>query len=398
LKFNPYFPSALLFASLTMQTYDWIVVGAGITGAALSYELTQQGFLVLLLEAGSNPMSATRLSYGGIAYWSGTTDLARQLCEEAKVIHHNLSAELEADTEFREIDLLLTIAPESDVETLTAAYSNFAVQFLSIREACELEPLLDPDGIAGALTVKHGHIDAEKTARAYIQAMQRSRGTYTIATVEKLFKNKVSTTEGEFFGANIALCLGGATRHFAKNLGISLKQYFTHAEVIEIPTSDLRLSTLVMPAEAERFVLEANASRNDAIWDEPGQEPAPAILDAGAVQFRDSRIVIGQVSRALSDPNAAIDAVQSEADLRKKMSRVLPKVGALAGKWQHCLVAFSGDRLPLVGEIPGHETLHVFSGFGNPLSIVPPLARRFAIQARGEVDPLLKQVSLDRFG
>ncbi|MER3432229.1 MAG: FAD-dependent oxidoreductase [Leptolyngbya sp. ERB_1_1] len=381
-----------------MQTYDWIIIGAGITGASLSYELTQQGFSVLLLDSQPNPPSATRFSYGGIAYWSGTTDLTRQLCAESKAIYRTLSTELDADIEFREIDLLLTIAPESDPAKLTAAYAHFATppQFLTVEAACDLEPLLDPNGIAGALTVKHGHIHAEKTAQAYIRAMQRS-GTYKIATVTNLIKGGVNTTAGEFFADNVVFCIGALTRQFLKTAGIAIAQYFTHAEVIEVPSSELRLSTLVMPAEAERFQLEAEASRDDAVWNQPGQEVAPAILDAGAVQFRNGRIVIGQVSRALTDPNAAIDAVQSEADLRKKISRVLPKVGQLAGNWQHCLVAFSGDRLPLVGKIPGHETLHVFSGFGNPLAIVPPLARRYAIQVKGEPDPLLKQVSLDRF-
>ncbi|MBW4441732.1 MAG: FAD-binding oxidoreductase [Plectolyngbya sp. WJT66-NPBG17] len=382
-----------------MQTYDWIVIGAGITGASLSYELTQQGFSVLLLDSDSHPPSATRFSYGGIAYWSGTTDLTRQLCAESKAIHQSLSAELDADTEFREIDLLLTIAAESNPETLTAAYAHFATppQFLTVEAACDLEPLLDRNSIAGALTVKHGHIDAEKTARSYIGAMQRSSGTYKIAAVTNLIKGGVSTTEGEFFGKNIVVAAGALTRQFLKAAGIAIAQYFTHAEIIEIPVSDVQLSTLVMPAEAERFQLEAKASRTDAIWDQPGQEPAPPILDAGAVQFRDGRIIVGQVCRVLTDPNAAIDAAQSEAELRKKISRVLPKVGELAGTWQHCLVAFSGDRLPLVGKIPGHDALHVFSGFGNPLALVPALARRFAIQAKGKPDLLLQQVSLDRF-
>ncbi len=382
-----------------MQTYDWIVIGAGITGASLGYELTQQGFSVLLLDSASHSPSATRLSYGGIAYWSGTTDLTRQLCAESKAIHQTLSAELDADTEFREIDLLLTIAPESDPEALSAAYTHFATppQFLTVEAACDLEPLLDPNGIAGAFTVKHGHINAEKTAQGYIRAMQRSSGTYKIATVTHLIQGGVNTSEGEFFAENVVVCVGGLTRQFLKTAGIAIAQYFTHAEIIEIASTDLRLSTLVMPAEAERFQLEAQASRKDSIWDQPGLEPVPAILDAGAVQFRDGRIIVGQVSRSLTDPNAAIDAAQSEADLRKKISRVLPKVGKLAGNWQHCLVAFSGDRLPLVGRIPGHETLHVFSGFGNPLAIVPAVARRFAIQAKGKLDPLLTQVSLDRF-
>ena len=382
-----------------IQTYDWIVVGAGITGASLSYELTQQGFSVLLLDAAPNPLSATRFSYGGIAYWSGTTDLMRQLCAEGKAIHQTLSAELDADTEFREIDLLLTIAPESDPAKLAAAYAGFATppQLLTVEAACELEPLLNPNGIAGAFTVKHGHIETEKTARAYIRALRRSSGTYKIATVTKLVESGVATPEGEFLAENVALCLGGLTRQFLKTAGIAIAQYFTHAEIIETPTIDLRLSTLVMPAEAERFQLEAIATREDAVWDQPGFEPAPAILDAGAVQFQNGRICIGQVSRALTDPNAAIDAAQSEADLRQKISRVLPKVGELPGTWQHCLVAFSGDRLPLVGAIPGIKGVHVFSGFSNPLAIVPPFARRFAIQANGEIDPLLQQASLDRF-
>ncbi|HTL90593.1 MAG TPA: FAD-binding oxidoreductase [Leptolyngbya sp.] len=382
-----------------MQTYDWIVVGAGITGASLSYELTQQGFSVLLLDRAFNPLSATRFSYGGIAYWSGTTDLMRQLCAEGRSIHQTLSAELDADTEFREIDLLLTIAPESDPAKLTAAYANFATppQFLTVEAACELEPLLNPDGICGALTVKHGHIDAEKTARSYIRAMQRSSGTYKTATVINFVNGNVITSEGRFAAGKIAVCLGGLTRQFLKTMGMTIAQYFTHTEMIETPATDLRLNTLVMPAEAERFQLEATATRESALWDQPGLEPTPAILDAGAVQFQNGRICIGQVSRALTDPNAAIDAAQSEADLRQKVSRVLPKVGALPGTWRHCLVAFSSDRLPLVGAVAGVENVYVFSGFSNPLAIVPPLARRFAIQANGESDPLLQQVSPERF-
>ena len=62
-----------------MQTYDWIVIGGGITGAALSYELAKQKFSVLLLEQHPSLQGATRFGYGGIAFWSGTTALTRRL-------------------------------------------------------------------------------------------------------------------------------------------------------------------------------------------------------------------------------------------------------------------------------------------------------------------------------
>ena len=62
-----------------MKTYDWIVIGGGITGAALSYELRKKGLSVLLLEQNAIANNATRYSYGGLAYWSATTPLTRQL-------------------------------------------------------------------------------------------------------------------------------------------------------------------------------------------------------------------------------------------------------------------------------------------------------------------------------
>ncbi len=390
-----------------MTTYDWIVVGAGITGAALAYELAKQGFSTLLLEQHNPLTGATRYSYGGIAYWSGTTALTRQLCAEGIERHRILSAELEADTQFRELDLLLTIAAHSDPQALVQQYASFAIppHLLSVAEACGLEPLLNPTAIAGALTVRHGHIEVELTTQAYCQAMQRLGGNFKIAQVTGFVKEGasritgVTTTIGPLHAANIAICTGGITRQLLQESGIRVKQYFTHAEIIETPPTDLRLSTLVMPAAAERFQLEADATQPEVedLWNEPGHEPAPAILDAGAIQFLDGRIRIGQTSRTLTDPKATIAASQSEADLRTKISAILPAIGKLPGTWHHCTIAFSRDRLPLVGAIPAIEGIHLFSGFSNPLAIVPAIARRFAASLTGENDEIIEQLSPGRF-
>ncbi|MBW4421821.1 MAG: FAD-binding oxidoreductase [Myxacorys californica WJT36-NPBG1] len=386
--------------------HDWIVIGAGITGAALAYELAKQ-HSVLLLDQALQPHSATRFSYGGIAYWSGTTELTKQLCAEGIEIHRSLSAELDADTQFREVDLLLTISAQHDPAEIAENYVHFAIPptLLTVQEACQLEPLLNADAIAGALTVKHGHIETERTTQAYIQAFERLGGELKIAQVAHLQKNSIGTITGvvtptqTFCAKNVALCTGGVTRHFLKDVGITVKQYFTHAELIETPPVDLRLNTLVMPAAAERFALEADATRSEveALWDTPDNEPAPAILDAGAVQFLDGRIRIGQISRTLTSENAVIDAAQSEAALRHNIGHVLPKLEGIPGKWHHCLIAFSRDRLPLIGAIPGHEGLHLFSGFSNPLAIVPPLARRFTVHVTSQRDPLLDSLSPARF-
>jgi glycine/D-amino acid oxidase-like deaminating enzyme len=390
-----------------MKTYDWIVIGAGITGAALSYELAKQGFSVLLVDRYASLQDATRFGYGGVAYWSGTTMLTRQLCLEGMELHRSLSEELEASTEFRELDLVMPIDLAANPETVTESYAGFAIppQLLSVEAACELEPLLNPAAISGALTVKHGHIHPEATARAYTQAFQRLGGVLQAGEVATLRLNSEAQIDGvncggeSYAGANVVVCAGALSRSLLKAAGVAVRLYFTHAELLETPPVDVQLRSLVMPAVTQRFVMEAESSRPevDALWDEPGHEPGSMILDAGAIQFMDGSLRIGQISRTLTDRHAVIDRGASEAALRTEVGKVLPALQELPGTWHHCLVGFSHDRLPLIGPIPGVEGVHLFSGFSNPLAIVPPLARRYAAHLNGQEDKLLTQLAPDRF-
>ncbi|WP_375493040.1 NAD(P)/FAD-dependent oxidoreductase [uncultured Nostoc sp.] len=384
-----------------MKTYDWIVVGGGIAGAALAYELAKSGFSVLLLEQYSTSQNATRYSYGGLAYWSSSTPLTRLLCEEAMSTtgyayarYHILAQELDADIQFRELDLLLTISADSDPEVTAALYNHFAIppRLLSVQEACELEPLLNREAISGALTVKHGHIHPEKTAQAYIQAFERAGGEMQISQVLQVLQDGVKTTTATFHSAKVVICAGGLSRQLLKSAGIPIKLYFTHAEIIETPPLDIRLRTLVMPANVQRFQLEAESTQVDALWDELGNELVAPILDVGAIQFQDGSIRIGQISRAIADPHVKVNSEVSEKWLRRSVGQILPTLENLSGTWSHCLVAFSSNQLPLIGAIPGFESIHVFSGFSNPLVLIPPLAKRFANFANGQEDEIIRQM------
>ncbi|MEQ8754713.1 MAG: FAD-binding oxidoreductase [Coleofasciculus sp. G1-WW12-02] len=386
-----------------MKTYDWIVVGGGITGAALAYELTQAGLTVLLVDSDTAIQGATRYSYGGLAYWSGKSDLTRVLCAEGIERHRHLSAELDHDTQFRELDLVLTISADQNPETMAAAYANFAIvpKLLSVKEACELEPLLNPNAIAGVLTVRHGHIHPEHLTQGYRQAFCRAGGEQQIAQVVELLRQGdtvqgVKTSDNQtYHAANTVICAGGFSRALLKAAGIQVRVYFTHTEVIETSTVDLKLRTLVMPANTQRFQLEAQASAAEVehFWDEPDYEPVPPILDAGAIQFLDGSLRMGQISRILTQPFAAINSAASESAIRTQVGNVLPALASLPGTWHHCLVAFGGNNLPVVGAIQGVEGVYIFSGFTNPLVFVPPLAQRFAQWVMGKEDQIITQLS-----
>lgn len=387
----------------TMKTYDWIVVGGGITGAALAYELAQVGLRVLLVDSDTAIQGATRYSYGGLAYWSGKSDLTRVLCAEGIERHRHLSAALDHDTQFRELDLVLTISANQDPEKMAAAYADCAMppKLLSVEEACELEPLLNPNAIAGVLTVRHGHIHPEHLTQGYRQAFCRAGGEQQIAQVVELLRQGdrvqgVKTSDNQtYHAANTVICAGGFSRALLKAAGIQVRVYFTHAEMIETPTVDLKLRTLVMPAYTQRFPLEAQASAAEVepFWDQPGYEPVPPILDAGAIQFRDGSLRMGQISRVLTQPFAAINSAASESAIRTQVGNVLPALASLPGTWHHCLVAFGGNNLPVVGAIEGVEGVYIFSGFTNPLVYVPPLAQRFAQWVMGKEDQIIAQIS-----
>ncbi len=370
-----------------MNNYDFIVIGAGITGSALSYELVKKGFKVLLLEKDAQLENATRYSYGGLAYWSGTTELTRQLCQEGIELHRNLSQELEADTEFRELELLLTIDKEANPQQVSGDYQQFAIkpQLLTIEESCTLEPLLNPEAIAGALKFPHGHIHPQKTNLAYQRAFLKLGGKIKIEEVISLLKqgNKiegVKTDKNSYHAAYTVVCAGGLTRCLLRNAGIRVKIYFTHAQLIKTPPTEIKLRTLVMPANLQRLVMEAEVTQpeKESLWEQPHQNLLAGVTEAGAIQFLDGSICMGQVSDIITEPNAFVEPLQSEAKIRNGIANILPSLSKIAGTWHNCLVAFSNNSNFLVGKLDNFEGIYLFSGFTSTLVFAPPLAKHFA--------------------
>jgi glycine/D-amino acid oxidase-like deaminating enzyme len=389
-----------------MNTFDWIIVGGGITGSALAYELAAQGLRVLMLERHAELQGGTRFGYGGIAYWAATCDITRTLCAEGIALHRILSQRLEGETQFRELDLVMPIFPHEDAIAIAQFHKTFAIvpQLLSVEQACDIEPLLNPAAIRAALTVKHGHVSVIATCHAYTQAFLRLGGVKHIADVTALhWENErvagVMCGQQIYLADRVAIAAGGLSRDFLKKQGIAVRQYFTHSEQLETPPVDITFRTIIMPANVSRFQMEEDATTAelDPLWDQPGHEPAPPILDAGGVQHLDGHIKIGQTSRTLTDPFFQFDPIASETTLRQQVGHLLPALQDLPAQYYHCLVAFTHDRLPLVGEIGDQTHLHMFSGFSNPLALVPATAQRFAKTAVGQPDPLIQQFSPNRW-
>jgi glycine/D-amino acid oxidase-like deaminating enzyme len=391
------------------QVYDWIVVGNGFAGAALSYELARLGGSVLVIEQEEMAQNATRYSYGGISYWSAKTPLMQQVFLEGWERHHQLSEELGQDTEFRERDLLLLVSPEEDIGAIAQTYEGMLQPptWIDAATAQQMEPLLEGGAIAGAFTVRHGQVNPLAMVRAYNQAFLRLGGTLIHAQVTGFCQTGdritgVQTPTQRYGAQRVVVCAGGLTRALLHTAGIRVPCYYTQAELIETPPVDFTLQTLIMPARMQRFELEAIAGKpeTDALWDAPGQELLPPVLDPGVFQFGDRHLCIGQISRTHTRTHPPIDPSGSEAQIRAAMGRYIPALKAVPGTWHQCLVAFTRDSLPLVGALPERDGLLICSGFSGPFALLPPLARRFAqaqFQASPAADPILSQCLPTRF-
>ncbi len=370
-----------------MNNFDWIVVGAGITGSILSYELAKQGLKVLLLEKDPNYDNATRYSYGGVAYWSGTDDYSIQLCQESRDIYHNLSEELGENTDFRELDLMLTIPVNNEPRAIVENYQKFFIkpQLLDPKEANEIEPLLNTDYISGCLKLPHGHIHPQKTNNAYQQAFLRLGGTINYQEVTQLLSQNqtiagVKTNKEEYYSKNVVICAGGLSRFLLQNIGININIYFTHSQLILTPNVDIKLKALVMPAILNRLDIEEKSGDSEikSLWNNPNDEIISDVMEPGAIQFLDGSFCLGQTSQIITNTTVNLNKSLAEKTIREGVSKILPDLQNLPGTLHNCLVSFCPDSNFLVGKIDNFEGLHLFSGFTSTLMFAPPLARRFA--------------------
>jgi glycine/D-amino acid oxidase-like deaminating enzyme len=371
-----------------MPSFDWIVVGNGLTGAALSYELSRQGFSVLLLDRSDRPDSATRYSYGGIPHWSGTTEFTRTLCHHSQDRYAALGEETGVNIEWRDLDLVLTVNPGEDPGHIAQRYAAVETppQPIDVETAIALEPQLNPAAIGGAVTVRHGHVNPTQLVRAYNQGLQARGGQRIIAPVTELVQvggrvTGVLTPTQAYAAQRVAIAAGGYTRALLQSIQLAVPVYFTYAEILETAPLTDTFRTLIMPATLSRSGLEKQATQpeKEPLWAAAADQALmPPILDVGLIQFQDGHCRIGQISRIQTVPEPTVDATTSAAQLRQGITHLVPALASVPAQWHGCPVAYSRDGLPLAGPVPHLSGLHLFSGFSGPFALVPGLATQFA--------------------
>jgi glycine/D-amino acid oxidase-like deaminating enzyme len=386
---------------------DVLIVGAGVVGAALAYEVARRGQRVLVVDRAADPaLGATRWSMGG-THWlaAATDDRLRDLCREGLERHQALSEELGADSGFRPRPILVLAPDEAALATLVPLIENgrehgFEGRIVDGAELARLEPALAPGAAVGAAFCALGWVDTQVATRAWIQgaAMHGARfegGVEVTAIRADAPTPLVETSAGPISAGQVILTAGAWIGRLLREAGSGLPLVHTHAEVVESepqPPIYQHVVVAVTPVEKARGTLEtaiAEPERRAQFEADDGTDLGlPNSVEIGVVQQADGRVRLGQISRGVS---GFLDGPRpdGEAAIRAEVSRFYPELARQPGQVHSRPVSFSADRLPVAGAVPGLPGYWLVTGLVSPLIYLPALAPRMAAALAGEPVPAL---------
>jgi len=211
-----------------------VVIGGGVVGASVLYHLAKIGWAdVLLIEKSELTSGSTWHAAGGMHTFNGeanisrlqkyTIDLYREIervSGQSCGLHPNGGLMLAANQ--GELDSLRLICSR-------ARYLGMETQMISLEQALELNPLIDPSFFLGALwRADGGHCDPSGTTNAYVKAArQLGASVERFTRVLSLAARRdgtwdVVTDKGTVHAEHVVNCAGLWAREVGHMVGIEL--------------------------------------------------------------------------------------------------------------------------------------------------------------------------------
>lgn len=175
-----------------------VVVGGGAVGVSTAFHLAEAGADVLLLERGELGSGSTSKAAGGVrAQFSDPVNI--ELGQRSLRAFEDFARRPGGDIDLKQQGYLFLLSDPADVaafESGVALQNSLGVpsRMLTVQEACELSPLVSPEGLlAAAYSPTDGHCTPEGVVGGYARAA-REHGAVLRRGVEV---TGVETTGGE---------------------------------------------------------------------------------------------------------------------------------------------------------------------------------------------------------
>lgn len=360
------------------------IVGGGIMGLALAYNLAKRGCRnVVVLEGRHLAWGASGRNGGGIRQqWS--TELNIRLMQESVEICRGFAQELGTNIWMRQGGYLFLARQPQTLERMRATIAlqnrcDVPTRLISTSEAQELVPELDVRAFAGACyNPTDGIVFPWPFLWGYARAAAAlGASVHTFAPVTAIDVKAdgflVHTARGAVFARRIVNAAGAWSPHVASMVGVTL------------PTR---------PARHEILSTEAL---------KPFLRPMVSVLDSGLYFSQSLRgEIVGGIT--LGEPPQSQVQLTSRLAFAAAMGRalieVMPRLGHVkvvrqwAGPYD-----VSPDLSPIVGEVESVPGFFLCSGFvGHGFMMAPVVARHYALHLTGgPTHPFFAKWRLERF-
>ena len=156
-----------------------VIIGGGVVGASVLYHLARIGWKdVLLLEKSELTSGSTWHAAGGMHTFNGEANISR-LQKYTIDLYREIETASGQSCGLHPNGGLMLAANQGELDSLRllcsrARYLGMETQMISLREARELNPLIDTRYFTGALwRADGGHCDPSGTTHAYVKAAQQ---------------------------------------------------------------------------------------------------------------------------------------------------------------------------------------------------------------------------------
>jgi sarcosine oxidase subunit beta len=394
-----------------MTRQDVLIVGGGVIGCAVAYELAKDGLRVTLLERAG--LCAGASGANGALIWPQAMHrgAALDLTLACARLFPTLGEELGADIEYRRTGGMVAIETDAQWAEMAEYVAGqpavgLHAELLDGAEARRREPLLAPD-LRGAVYAEHGGtINPFRLTLGYAHAA-RVRGATLVTGTEVLSLLRrgdriagVTTRTGDLEAETVILAGGAWSSPLAATANLRVPVTPRQGMVVVTEPAPFRLRNVLKPIKSDTDMWRFSQPWPPDAPGRPGYDPnLPPGKGMGMAQTVAGNLVIGSTSRFVG-----LDRAPTLAGIRyvlESACRIAPAIGQL-----RMLRTWAGfrpdtpDGLPLLGPAPGVNGLVLATGHDGSGIGMSPVSARLVAAAVTKADPPLPLEPFDprRFG
>ncbi|MBN3527454.1 glycine oxidase ThiO [Paenibacillus apiarius] len=337
------------------QTADMLIVGGGVIGCAIAYELAKRGLQVTLLERGRLGLGTTCAAAGMLApvaerfKHEGLGSFARLSLDYFSIWAEELWEQSRVDIELRKRGLFIPVTPAENMHYIlnelrqTHSYTNEAanyasgIQWYASPQLMKHEPNMSSE-LQGAFFLKdEGHVSPTKLT----YALARSAEDYGARILESqtvthiLHKNGrvigVETLGQSWHADSVIICSGLESGMLTRDLGVELNFYPVQGELAVVRTHALQMESIIY---------------GDGTYIVPKSEGNIYIGATSQARRYDRTVKVGAIQRLISQATCLVPAL-AEAEWIQAWAGLRPA---------------TIDGLPFIGPVEGYDGLWLAAG------------------------------------